>query len=379
MPPAASRPFPAVVAIEQASNLGDVVSCLPMAAALKQALPGVRVLFIARPYTRALVESCVHIDGFLDVAEVLADPMLLKRHAFISPFLSQACGEAAHAAGVPIRVGNLRRLRTLRWANRFIAQGSRHSARHITELNLSFLRPLGIHAAPPADSDHLGLEKIEPLQEEFAALLDPQRFNLVLHAKSNKNAREWPAAYFEQLLQLLPPQRFKVFLTGVAREREELLRECPGLLQNDRVVDLMGKLSLPQLIAFYRHADGLVGNSTGPLHIAAALGTHTLGLYPGRERANPQRWAPIGSRAETLSLRSSCKPGAGRCPKDYRGEACSCMLGIEPATVAGRVQSWGLNPLRPAAVVPPAGAAPPPASPGPQSPPPPSPAAAAPP
>ena len=55
------------------------------------------------------------------------------------------------------------------------------------------------------------------------------------------------------------------------------------------------------------------------------------------------------------------------------------MLGIEPATVAGRVQSWGLNPLRPAAVVPPAGAAPPPASPGPQSPPPPSPAAAAPP
>jgi hypothetical protein len=99
---AAVSAAPRVVAIAQSANLGDVVSCLPMAAALKERFPGVKVLFIARAYARALVEACTDVDGFLDSGAVLADPQLLHAHrvdALINPFLVDAFGIAARAAG----------------------------------------------------------------------------------------------------------------------------------------------------------------------------------------------------------------------------------------------------------------------------------------
>jgi ADP-heptose:LPS heptosyltransferase len=71
------------------------------------------------------------------------------------------------------------------------------------------------------------------------------------------------------------------------------------------VIDLTGKFTLAELIAFLTKADGLVAASTGPLHIAAAVGIHTLGLYPDKRPIHAGRWAPIGPKAFTLSSNSA--------------------------------------------------------------------------
>lgn len=336
---------PGVVAIAQPANLGDVVSCMPMAGLLKRRWPETRVLLIGRPYTRPLVEACDHFDGFVDMAEVIARPALLADHqvrVFLNPFLVKDLGLAAKAAGVPIRVGNLRRPRTLAWANRFIYQDSRRNPLHQANMNLRHLRPLGIRAQLPLKdlSGLLGLRVREPLRPEYAALLDPQRFNLILHPKTHKNGREWHAEKFNRLIDLLPPDRFRIFITGRGPERDELQRECCTLLSRPEVVDLIDTLDTPQLLAFIDRCDGLVSNGTGPLHIAAALGIHALGLFPGRARSNAQKWHPIGERAEAVSFREHCKPGPGRCPMNYSGQECSCMTGIDPEVVAQRVMCF---------------------------------------
>jgi len=337
------------VAIAQPTHLGDVVSCLPMAAVLKREWPGVRILFIARSYVRTLVEACVHIDEFIEHADAVADPGLLavkNIDVLLNPFLADDIGGAAKAAGIPIRVGNLRRPRTLKWANRFIWIGSHNVPLHIANVNLRYLRPLGIRVEYTQQelAGLLGVERTPKLDAQFAALLGAgekaRPFNLIVHAKSNKSGREWPAAHFDALVAQLPPERFRIFLTGRTPEREALLAEAPALLTRPGVVDLMGRMSLDQMIAFVGAVDGLVGNSTGPLHIAGALGRHTLGLFPGRDRANPQKWRPLGPHAETITFREYCKPGPGRCPARYKGEACSCMSGIAPVAVAQRLMDW---------------------------------------
>jgi ADP-heptose:LPS heptosyltransferase len=334
-----------VVAIAQTANLGDVVSCLPMAAVLKEHFPGVKVLFVARNYARALIEACRYSDGFIDCREAVATPAVLRERevdVLVNPFLVDDLGFAAQAAGVPVRIGNLRRPRTMKWANRFIYMGSQTNPLHIANMNLRHLRPLGIHVelTHAQLAERLGVEPTVALRDDLAALLRPDRFNLILHPKSNKNGREWPATHFNRLVDLLPAERFRIIVTGVAAEREELLRECPALIQRDRIVDLMGRLELEQFIALTRAADGLVGNSTGPLHISAAVGTPTLGVFPGRHLANARKWGPIGVRAETYSFRETCEPGPGRCPFRYAGEGCSCMTGIDPGAVAERVLRW---------------------------------------
>ena len=98
------------------------------------------------------------------------------------------------------------------------------------------------------------------------------------------------------------------------------------------MVDLMGKLELDELIAVLHASNGFVGGSTGPLHIAAGVGIHALGLYPARRPMHPGRWAPLGPRAEWLAASEHCE----RCG---RGE-CNCMRSITPAMVQARLEAW---------------------------------------
>ncbi len=334
---------PAVFAICQPNALGDVVSCLPMACAIKRELPGSTVYFIGRPYSRPLIETSIWIDHYLDAEEMLAHPSMLVEQGievFLNPYLQAKFGNAARRGGVPIRVGKLHP-KTFAWANRFVVQNTGRVQRHRALLNLHYLRPLGIRSEHSLDTvgTMLGLKRRATLLPGLRAQLDPSRFNLVLHPKSNGSGREWPAQYFDRLVALLPPERVKVFVTGRPSEREKLLAE-QALLGRSDITDLTGQLDLAQLIAFYQAADGLVSSGTGPLHIAAGLGIHALGLFPGRDRITAARWHPLGPKGESLSLRTVCRPSPGNCPRKYTDEACACMVGIQPQEVAQRVLRW---------------------------------------
>ena len=92
---------------------------------------------------------------------------------------------------------------------------------------------------------------------------------------------------------------------------------------------------MPQFLAFIAAADGLVAGSTGPLHLAAALGRHALGLYPPIRPMHPGRWAPLGARAGFMVFD---KPNCEDCRTEPA--ACRCIGAIEPLAVAARVLAW---------------------------------------
>ncbi|MDI9335583.1 MAG: glycosyltransferase family 9 protein [Gammaproteobacteria bacterium] len=70
--------------------------------------------------------------------------------------------------------------------------------------------------------------------------------------------------------------------------------------------------------------DGLITSGTGPLHLVAALGKPTLGLFPPLKPIYPARWAAIGVRAHNLVQEEPCQacPGAQNC-------ACMRSLKVE--------------------------------------------------
>jgi heptosyltransferase-3 len=66
------------------------------------------------------------------------------------------------------------------------------------------------------------------------------------------------------------------------------------IAKHPEVINLTGKLSLQQFIAFINHCDVLIAASTGPLHIASALGKKAIGLFAPMRPIHPGRWKPIG-------------------------------------------------------------------------------------
>jgi len=87
----------------------------------------------------------------------------------------------------------------------------------------------------------------------------------------------------------------------------------------------VGRLSVTELAALIRRSALFVGNSTGPIHIAAALGTPVVGLYPQHTPMSARRWGPYTSRKIlfTPDKPLTCSDCTGR-----RREPCACMQSI---------------------------------------------------
>lgn len=320
--------------ISRTDAIGDVVLTLPLAGALRALYPQARILFLGRSYTAAIVAACEHIDGFLNWDEWRALPAgdaakamaATGADCIIHVYPDKAIAGIARRARIAERIGTTNRLYHWAYCNVLVRLSRRNSPYHEAQLNLRLLTPLGgrLDYSLKEIGRLYGLTRLIGLPPEIAGLLDPGRFNLILHPKSRGSAREWGLGNFGRLVGLLPQERFKVFVTGTAAEGE-LLR--PLLEEYPAVTDLTGRLTLAQLMAFIAKADGLVAASTGPLHLAAALGIHALGIYPPIWPMHPGRWAPVGQRARVFV-------NAQPCEDCRRTGDCHCIRGIAPGGVA---------------------------------------------
>ena len=337
---------PPTFIISRTDAIGDVVLTLPVAGRLKQLYPGCQVVLLGRSYTAAVAAACPWVDEFLEFNEKTGTEEALLNQlrsygatAFIHVFPNRLLARLARRAGIPVRIGTRNRWWHWLTCNRLVALSRRHSPLHEAQLNLQLLAPLGpAEVLPlPAVAELVRLQPSVPLPSQFQKLLaarQPGQLNVVLHPRSRGSAREWGLGHFGELARILYQAGHRVFVSGTQAEGEELA----GWLQENAVylaADLTGQLSLPEFIAFLAAADGIVAGSTGPLHLAAALGRHALGLYPPIRPIHPGRWGPLGPHAEYLVFD---RPNCQDCRTD--SAACTCIKAIETATVAARVAAW---------------------------------------
>jgi ADP-heptose:LPS heptosyltransferase len=194
---------------------------------------------------------------------------------------------------------------------------------HESQLNLKLLRPLGIETPVTLQQipEYYGLSA-DPAQD-LRTTDEPCR--LILHPRSKGSAREWGTENFSRLIDLLPPEKFRIFITGTLEEGQSIK---PFLdLYRNRVTDLTGTQSLDGLIDFIGGCDALVSASTGPLHIAAAMGKKTIGLYAPMHPIHPGRWAPVGKDAHFLVN------GKEDCNDCRKSGDCHCIRSITPESV----------------------------------------------
>jgi heptosyltransferase-3 len=329
------------VLLSRTDGIGDVVLTLPLAGLFKRERPGWRAEFLGQRYTRPVIERSCYVDAFHDWDALAALPRRqrlawARRQRFdavLHVFPRRDIASWAQAAGIPVRVGTTHRFYHFWTCNRWIALSRRRSSRHEAELNLAVAEPLLGKTRVAIDEvpSLYGLTPRAPLPSDIADLLDPRRFNLALHPLSKGPGREWPTSNFLELAKSLDVEHFQVFVTGGASERDRLEPWFPA--GDPRVVNLAGRLSLDELISFLASVDGFVGAGTGPLHLAAALGRHTLGLFPPLEPIHPARWRPLGAHAQTVCV-------AKRCRTCRHGGECACMAAISVAEVREIVTAW---------------------------------------
>lgn len=328
--------IPKNIIISRTDSIGDMVLALPIAAVLKKHYPDMVIAYMGTPYTKAIIEACSNIDYFIDQEDFLTKPIKLKGadpecilHVLPKPVLAKRAKEL----NIALRIGTINR--SFHWltCNKLVRLSRKNSNLHEAQLNLKILAPFGVNfnlsLAEIAAS--FALEKIQILPNNLSGLLAPNKFNLILHPKSRGSGREWDLQHYISLIEMLDTDKFQLFVSGTANEKavlEPLINKV-----GHRVTNLIGRLSLPEFIAFIANCDGLLASSTGPVHLAAALNIHSLGIYPPMRPIHPGRWQPIGKRAKVFVLDKECNA----CRNDQT--MCACTRALQPIEIKAYLDS----------------------------------------
>jgi lipopolysaccharide heptosyltransferase I len=259
------------------SALGDVIHTIPAVVALKERYD--IGWAVEKPY-RELVEI---------VAGVQAVPVSLKRWSAVPD-----ARRAVQRYDVSVDFQGLIKSSALAWSSgakdrwSFDADAIREKpallftnhkvavdqTRHVIEWNLQLAQALH----PAATMPHV----------DFTPFADPAHYgkDVVLLPAAGRPEKQWPVERFRELARVIGPKALAVWGPG-----EEELARAIGCR-------MAPKTSLRELAAVLRDAELVVGGDTGPLHLAAALGTPLVGLYGP---TNPRRNGPYGQLDRCIS------------------------------------------------------------------------------
>jgi ADP-heptose:LPS heptosyltransferase len=126
-----------------------------------------------------------------------------------------------------------------------------------------------------------------------------------VHPGSGGSALDWEPSRFAGVANLLQRQPgWRVFITGSAADTAAVAEVARDL--DEEVGVLLGRFPLREFMGVLAAGDLFVGPSTGPLHMAAALGCATVGLYPPVVTMSPDRWGPRGAASRALVPQVAC-------------------------------------------------------------------------
>lgn len=328
-------------------NLGDVVMTSPALAAIRESLPGVHLGLLcsrsgaaALPHLREVDEAIVYDAPWSKGSaprDPAADRALLHRleagrfdAAVIFTVYTQSALPAAlmcRLAGIPLRLAHSREnpydLLSDWLPDPEPAQGIRHEV----ERQLALVASVGLRTSDDRLRFACRAEDRASLQAKLAAAgVSPDEPVLVVHPGATAASRRYPADRFGLAADSVAQHSgCRVLYTG--GPDEAALIEAAQAAMRQPSISLAGRLTLGELAALLQRARLLVSNNSGPVHIAAALGTPVVDLYA---LTNPQH-TPWRTPARVLNHDVPCRNCLKSvCPQGHH----DCLRKVEPQRVA---------------------------------------------
>jgi ADP-heptose:LPS heptosyltransferase len=231
-------------------------------------------------------------------------------------------------AEIPVRVGQARRLYSNRFTNRVTVRSETGDVTsHWSDILLDFARAIG------CDTEDRRYRFVPTLEDEARARALLPHPGIILNP-CNAVASErgiWPVAGWALLARsLLERYGVPVAISGAPADAA-IADAIVSLAGDERVTSIAGKLGIGAFGALAANARAFVGITTGSMHVAAAVGAPTLGIFPFQSDY-PERWAPLGPHTEIVRASYPCHKGDTK--ENCADYACIANLDI-PRIVAG--------------------------------------------
>jgi len=331
---------PKKVLVARTDRIGDFILTLPVLEVL--AKNGISPSVLCRSLVTPLLENNPHIDNVITVDSPGKDVIdEIRSYAFDCLLVlvndPTTRGLLPHLREIPVRIGPLSKPSVFFAYTHPVIQKRSHSLMNEAEYNLELLEILGLTPEePPRPQLYFAPEEIQMFREDFSHILvdSGQQSLIVFHQGMAGSALNWSDENYGTLLSGLLEQGYQVVLTGHGDEEADRNLGCMNRfspLYQGRLFDLSNALTLRQLGLLIHLSDLFIGPSTGPTHLANAVGTNIISFYPPIQVQSTRRWGPYLSSATIFT------PDV-RCGQKFRciGEKCPdffCMDRIPPRDV----------------------------------------------
>jgi ADP-heptose:LPS heptosyltransferase len=127
----------------------------------------------------------------------------------------------------------------------------------------------------------------------------------------------------------------QIILTGTQSEKplcdELIIRKSP----DKKIKNFAGNFNLQELTALIDKCSIFISNSTGPIHIAAALGKYTIGFYPKIPACSAERWGPYTRKRAIFKPEIECS----NCTRE-QCEELDCMNSIKVTDIFAQIEKF---------------------------------------
>ncbi len=313
------------IVIRAPNWLGDVVLSLPAVRDIRRAHKEASIHVVARPSVAALYEAVSEIDGVLVAAGFAAEARAMGKGFDLAFLLTNSIGTALAAlvAGVPERWGFSTEGRGVLLTRKASVPASVRGRSQVHYYR-AMLAAMGL---PTSDALDTSLTAPPAWIEAGRALLGSGRFFGIAPGAAKGSAKQWPPDRFAETADRLGGELgAQAVLLGSAADAGPALEVASAM--KTPPLNLCGRTDLRTFAGVLASLEGLVANDSGAMHLGAALGIPTVGVFGP---TNPGETHPVGRRATFVSGVAECSPCRHvTCPIDHR-----CMTSIAPETVAG--------------------------------------------
>lgn len=331
------------ILIVKPSSLGDVIHALPTLAALRDRFPRASITWLVKWQWAGLLERAEGLDEVWPVQPSLlgwlsAVPRLRAAGFDLVVDLQGLLrsGVMGWLSGCPARIGlaNGREGSPFFYTNRVPVPTQDV---HAVDRCLLVAAALGasVHGAPA-----FRLRLLPTDRGEVSALLGKHRVSaerawIAVNVSARWPTKRWPPAMFAAALDRLNEEGLgPVVLIGGPDEKPEV-EAVKGLMKTD-LVDVTGETTPGILPALLQSASLLLTNDSGPMHVAAAVGTPVVALFGP---TSPIRTGPYGTSHRVLTSGVPCSPCFSRQCRNRIPLECLTSISVDHVLEAVRAQS----------------------------------------
>lgn len=331
------------ILICRTDRIGDVLLSTPVIRALRQAYPEAFLAMMVSPYAKEAVEGNPDLDEVIVYdksgahrswpASISFSCQLRKKKFDLALILhpNVRVHVAVFFAGIPRRIGYDYKMGFLLTDRIPHTKPAGH--KHELEYNLDLVRYLGVEP-----KERMIYMPVKPAAEAWAENtlkclgVGPGDGLLAVHPGASCISKLWPVERFAEAAESLS-RKYGLKVVVVSGPKDLPLAD--KVLSSLRVpaFSLAGKTTLSQLASILRRCRLLISNDSGPVHVAAAVGTPVVSIFGRAQKGlSPARWAPVAQNSRVLHRSAGCSEClAHECVKGF---ACLRAVSVEDVVAA---------------------------------------------